>query len=47
MNDQEVRILAQDWANREFIQNVQYSIMQIASFLNKFGTSPRLDSHAA
>lgn len=30
-----------DWENREFIQNVQYNLMKVADFLNKFDTSTR------
>jgi uncharacterized protein len=30
-----------DWANREFIQGVQYNVMKIADFLNKFDISTR------
>lgn len=30
-----------DWDNREFIQNMQYNIMQIVTFLNKFDQDVR------
>jgi IS1 family transposase len=30
-----------DWDNREFIQNMQYNIMQMATFLNKFDQDVR------
>jgi len=31
-----------DWEHREFIQNVQYNIMKVASFLNQFDISTRI-----
>eukprot|EP00457_Paulinella_chromatophora_P018491 gb/GEZN01019826.1/.p1 GENE.gb/GEZN01019826.1/~~gb/GEZN01019826.1/.p1 ORF type:complete len:144 (-),score=41.84 gb/GEZN01019826.1/:188-619(-) len=34
-------ILQQDWENRQFVQNVQYNIVHIVHFLNKFETSTR------
>eukprot|EP00462_Mataza_sp_D1_P002744 CAMPEP_0175104194 /NCGR_PEP_ID=MMETSP0086_2-20121207/9565_1 /TAXON_ID=136419 /ORGANISM="Unknown Unknown, Strain D1" /LENGTH=69 /DNA_ID=CAMNT_0016379505 /DNA_START=37 /DNA_END=246 /DNA_ORIENTATION=- len=30
-----------EWEQREFIQNVQYNLMKVADFLNKFDTSTR------
>ena len=34
--------LQADWENREFIQNVQYNIMRVATFLNQFDISTRI-----
>jgi len=31
-----------DWEHREFIQNVQYNILKVASFLNQFDISTRI-----
>jgi chromosome 3 open reading frame 10 len=30
-----------DWENRQFIQDVQYNIMKMTNFLNKFDTTTR------
>eukprot|EP01083_Nonionella_stella_P059910 156736_1 len=37
----EARSIARDWQNREFIENLQQSILQMITFLNEFDTSVR------
>jgi hypothetical protein len=36
---QRLDVVAPFVQNREFIQNVQYNMLQIVEFLNKFGTA--------
>lgn len=33
--------ISNDWLSREFQQNIQYNIMQVATLLNSFDTSTR------
>ena len=34
-------VVQNDWQNRQFIQDVQYNLMKITNFLNKFDITTR------
>lgn len=38
-----VEVVQRDWENREFIETIQQSILQIVTFLNQFGAFWRFE----